>query len=145
MLTINHIELMQKNVSVLRVVLLSSLMLCVAEAFSTFATPAVFAASQPGMASRVDIDFVRILAKSPLSAKKNAEGIYSTNPIDLVIEVKGQKYREISQDAPGGTGKWRPVSELTYIRKGVFRLDENYWCLSTMPNNNGGSCTARGR
>ena len=68
--TMNHIELMQKNVSVLRVVLLSSLMLCVAEAFSTLTTPAVFAASQPVVTSRVDIDFVRILAKSPLSKKK---------------------------------------------------------------------------
>jgi hypothetical protein len=127
----------------LRVVLLSSLMLCVAEAFSTLATPAVFAASQPGMASRVDSDFVRILAKSPLPAKKIAEGFYSVGQTDLVIEVKGRKYRDISDD---GIGKWRPVSELTYIRKGVIRhLDGSYYCLSTMKSSNsGGSCTARG-
>jgi hypothetical protein len=135
---------MQKNVSVLRFVLLIPLMLCVAEAFSTLATPAVFAASQPSVTSWVDSDFVRILAKSPLPAQKIAEGIYWVGGSDESVEVKGRKYRYY--DA-GGTGKWKPVSELTYIRKGVFRLDRTYWCLSTMPrnpNNNVGSCTASG-
>jgi hypothetical protein len=88
----------------------------------------------------VDSDFVRILAKSPLPAKKIAEGIYAPGGTDLSLEVKGRKFRVSDSD---GTGKWRPISELTYIRKGVLRVDAAYWCLFTMSRNHG-NCTASG-
>jgi hypothetical protein len=124
------------------VILRSFLMLYIAVAFSALSTPTVFAASYLDTTSWGDRDSVRILAKAPSSRKKIVEGFYNVGQTGDVMEVKGRKYRySLDRD----TGKWEPISNLTYIRKGVFRLEGTYWCLSPTPSNSKGySCTASG-
>ncbi len=69
-------------------------------------------------------------------------------PGEMSVEIKGKKYQYSDET---GTNKWRPINELKYIRKDVFRLsmssEKYYFCLKNpkiFKENSFSSCTARG-
>lgn len=85
------------------------------------------------------------LAQPASSTGKITEGRYWVGLTGMVIEVKGQQYQFRDEET---TTTWKPISELTYIKDGVFKAKagETYWCLSnSFPQQNRSSvCSANG-
>ena len=80
-------------------------------------------------------------SKRSAAIGKIAEGRYWVGATGMVIEVRGQKYQfrdEESQTA------WKPISELTYIKDGVFKAAQTYWCLSKRDLHRSEVCTEKG-
>jgi hypothetical protein len=61
---------------------------------------------------------------------KIAEGVYWVGATGMGLRVKGERYQFYDES---GESPWKPIAELTYIRKGVIRAGNTYWCLSTLP------------
>ncbi len=59
----------------------------------------------------------------------------------MVIDVKGQKYQFRDEETQTA---WKPISELTDIKDGVFKAGQTYWCLSTTPHPRMAVCTEKG-
>jgi hypothetical protein len=95
---------------------------------------------QSGAEGWVRGDLIQLSGKSS-SSRKIAEGRYWVGATGMVIEVKGQQYQFRDEET---TTRWKPISELTPIKDGVFKAGQTYWCLSTMPNNRLSVCTANG-
>jgi hypothetical protein len=77
-------------------------------------------------------------------AGKIAEGVYWVGSVGMGLRVKGERYQFYDES---GESPWKPISELTYIRKGVIRTGDTYWCLSTLPqpqNTRSPVCSAKG-
>jgi hypothetical protein len=79
---------------------------------------------------------------NPAAAPRRiAEGRYWVGATGMVIEVKGQRYQYRDEET---ATRWKPVSELTPTRDGVFKAGQTYWCLSSMPHSRLSVCTANG-
>lgn len=69
------------------------------------------------------------------------EGRYWLGGTDQGLEVKGKQYRYY--DESNIERPWQPLSELQSIKKGVVFDGKNYWCLSTLAPQTGGSSCSR--
>lgn len=79
--------------------------------------------------------------KASAAIGKIAEGRYWVGATGMVIDVKGQKYQFRDEETQTA---WKPISELTYIKDGVFKAGQTYWCLSTVPHHRLAVCTEKG-
>lgn len=75
--------------------------------------------------------------------KTIASGLYTyQTPTEFLIEVKGNKYREIEM---GKADPWKKITELKFIKHGVISIRESYFCL--LPENSvelRAKCTSKG-
>jgi hypothetical protein len=123
-------------------------------AFSGSSVEAAKVASRDGCVNlrsqpSIDSDVIRCLPSgtnlepaAPLAAaRKIAEGRYWVGATGMAIEVKGQQYQHRDEET---TTDWKPISQLAYIKEGVFKAGETYWCLSTMPHHRLAVCSAKG-
>lgn len=87
--------------------------------------------------------------KLKIQSPQISRGIYWYKPTGIVLEIVGNRFRYVSDDAPDSS--WVSVSKLRYVNTGVV-VDPNfhagdsatYWCLSTLQKNNNEYCSKNG-